>query len=297
MSGTGRNTAVNIMLLLGAVRWYNLALIVLSQYCIAWFVFLPQTEIQHLLQDLRLHLIVLSTSLSLGGAFVINGFYDMDKDLVNHPQRVVLFRLLGQNFMLNMYALITVVSLLLALAASLKVFVFVAFLVFMFWFYSHKLQKLPLIREIAGTLLAISPLIAIWLHYGKMHIGFAMYMSSLAIVGFTREVVKDLTGNKGNLIFGYQTVVVATSQGFAKRWLAWVNVLLASFYAIGLFTLIKKWDYFALISSFSIVAALVMSLSLLLTRSENSYRIADTLLKAVIVIHLLSLAVSDFIVF
>lgn len=289
MTGTGRNTTLDFLLLLRAVRWYNVALILISQYLIAFFVFHHGQHILPLIQDLRLHLIVLSTSLALAGAFLINGFYDIDKDLVNHPQRVTLFRMLGQNFVLNAYAATVIAAVLLSLAASLKVFVFVIGLVFMFWLYSHKLQKMPLVREITATLLAIAPLIAIWLHYSEMHYGFLIYMGALAITGFTREVVKDLTGNKGNIIFGYQTVVVAAGQYTAKIWLLAVNVLLALAFFLGFVIFIRYWDYYSIISCFTICSTLLISLFCYLNRDQKKYEIADIALKFIIVFHFGSL--------
>lgn len=288
MTGTGRNTLVNIMLLLRAVRWYNVGLILFSQYLIAFFVFHTGQQLLHVLSDVKLHLIVFSSSLALAGAFLINGFYDIEKDLVNHPKRVALYRMLGQNFLLNVYASTVVLCILLSLAASVKVFIFIVGLVFMFWFYSHKLQKLPLIREITATLLAIAPFIAIWLHYGSMHFGMFLYVGSLAIVGFTREVVKDLTGNKGNIIFGYQTVVVAAGQQFTKRWLVYVNMLLTIGFAIGFFAFVNVWDYYSIISGFSILCSLLIAFACVFSREQGAYQIADTMLKSIIVIHLVS---------
>lgn len=293
MPGKSRNIFISLLLILRAIRWYNVALVIISQYLIAFFVFQKGTGVSEILYDYRLHLIVISTSMSLAGAFLINGFYDIDKDLVNHPNRVVLLRLLGQNFLLNSYAVITITAILLALIASVKVFIFVSGLVFLFWFYSHKLQKLPLVREITATVLAIAPFIAVWLHYGVMHLPFMIYLGSLAIVGFTREVIKDLEGNKGNIIFGYFTVVVAAGQTFTKRWLALINVLLTISFTLGFFAFVRQWDYFMLISGFSIVSALLVSLASLLASSKSLYQIADTMLKVVIVVHLVSLVFAS----
>lgn len=292
MTGIRRNNALNILLLLRAVRWYNVGLIVLAQYLTAFFVFHSGGGLFDIIYDFRLHLIVLSNSFALAGAFLINGFYDLEKDLVNTPRRVVLFRLLGQNLLLNVYAVTLVLSLLLALIASVKVFIFTSCLVFMYWFYSHKLQKLPLVREVTATLLAISPFAAVWLHFGTMHQGYLIYLGSLAIVGFTREVVKDLTGNTGNIIFGYQTVVVAAGQSFTTQWLVLVNVLLSLAFTTGFFTFVRDPGYFSVISGFSIVCTLLVSVFCYLARNQNTFKIADTILKSVIVIHLISLVFS-----
>jgi len=289
---------INFLLLLKAVRWYNVALTLVSQYLIAVFIFeTPGSRIEFI-YDTKLHLIILSSCLSLAGAFLINGFYDLDKDLINQPQRVVVYKKLGQGFLLNIYAATCVFAILLGLIASFSIFIFVGGLIFTFWFYSHKLQKLPLIREVTATLLAIAPLIAIWLHYGAtFHAGFVLYMGSLAIVGFTREVVKDLEGNKGNIIFGYHTVVVAAGKELAKQWLVFVNLILAIIFLIGFALFVKNWDYFSLISGFSITASFLISGACLVAKSDNLYQVADTLLKVVIVVHLVSLAIAGYISF
>lgn len=292
MNGPKKGPAINTILLLSAVRWYNIGLLGLSQYLIAYFVFSHGSNLWHFLADVKLHLIVLSTSCAVAGAFIINSFYDVDKDLINKPGSVVFNRLLGQNFLLNVYAFLNIVCIFLGLIASVKVFFFCAGLVAAFWFYSHKLQKIPLIREISATLLAIAPMVAVWLHYFTMHYGLLIYLGSLAIVGFTREVVKDLEGNKGNIIFGYKTIVVVAGQELIKRWLVVTNVVLALLFVAGFLIFVKKWDYYSVITAFSISAALLVSFSCMVTKNSRYYFVADSLLKATIVIHITSLVLS-----
>ncbi|MBL7813171.1 MAG: UbiA family prenyltransferase [Bacteroidetes bacterium] len=298
MSSRIRSLTYNLILLLRVVRWYNLGLLVLSQYLLARFVFQSHLDILDFLLHPKLHLLIFATSFAVAGAFIINSFYDVDKDLVNHSRQVVFNRLLGQDFLLNVYAGLNVISLFLALLASTKVFVFCAVLIFLFWFYSHKLQKMPLLREVSASLLATAPLFAVWLHYATYHFGVLLYMGSLLVLGFTREVVKDLEGNKGNIIFGYTTVVVAAGSVFTRRWLVAINLLLTSAWLVGFLTFIPRLEYFSAVSGFSIITSLLVSfICLFPSETERSavYSIADTLLKVAIVIHLLSLPASGFI--
>jgi 4-hydroxybenzoate polyprenyltransferase len=165
---------------------------------------------------------------------------------------------------------------------------FVSGLVFLFWFYSHKLQKIPVFREISASVLALAPLIAVWLHFATMHYGMVIYLGSLFLLEFTREVVKDLEGNKGNIIFGYKTVVVAAGSDFAKNWLFLFNLLCAGLWVTGSLNFPHHWGYYSSISLFSVLASQAISLTLRFSRNESFYPIADTLLKTAIVIHLLS---------
>lgn len=275
-------------MLLQAVRWYNVTLMVIAQYILAVFVFGEATEWAEVLFDRKLHLIVISTSFALAGAFLINAFYDVDKDLINKSRAVLVVRYLGQNFLLNSYAGFNVLAVLLAMMASMKVFVFVALLILMFWFYSHKLQKIPLIREISATLLAVAPLVAVWLHFAELHYGMFLYLGALVVLEFTREVMKDLEGNKGNIIFGYTTVVVAAGTTFTKTWLIILNGLFLVLWILGSLNFMTVWGYYSSISLFAVLVALLVSLIARLGQSVQSYAIGDSLLKAAIVIHLLS---------
>ena len=287
-TGQSRKRLTKLMLLLGAVRWYNVALLALAQYIIAFFVFGEHRTMIQLLLDRKLHLIVLSSSFVVAGAFIINVFYDADKDLVNRSKFAILYRLMGQEFLLNTYAIFTILCILLALIASFKVFIFMAGLVFLFWLYSHKLQKIALIREVSASLLAISPLLAVWLHFAQMHYGFLLYLGSLLVLAFNREVVKDLQGNTGNIIFGYKTVVVSAGSEFSKKWLFTVNLLVVLLWLFGNLNFNNNMGFYSIISLFALCMSLFVSLFVRFSSNSNVYPMADALLKAAIVIHVLS---------
>lgn len=296
MTENRRSTFYSVLLMLRAVKWYNVSLIAISQYLIAYYVFKADLLKNPFSGDIKLHLIVISTTMAVAGAFIINSFYDVDKDLVNDPDSVVFNRLLGQSLLLNVYAGLNVMSILIAMIASAKVFIFVSLQIIAFWLYSHKLQKLPLIREISAVILAISPFVAIWLHFGILHQGFALYLVSLSIVGFTREVIKDMIGNKGNIIFGYTTVVVLTGKRFTSKWLVAFTTLLTSAYTVAFFAYTDKAGYFSIISWFTIVASMLISWSCFLSKSDKYLLVADSMLKATILVHLISLVISPYIV-
>lgn len=288
---------IKILLFLRLVRWYNVGLILLSQYLIAYFVFLDGNNFWILWQDIKLHCLIFGTAFATSGAFIINSFYDLNKDLVNRPKSVVFSRLLGKELLLNVYVVLNVIALMFMLVGSFKIFLYGIILIFMFWFYSHKLQKLALLREISASLLAVAPLFAVWLHYSHWHYGMVIYLGSLLIVGFTREVIKDMEGHKGNIIFGYQTVVVAAGPSFARKWLALVNLLICIAFVIGFFLFAKHLNYFSLISGVSVFTAFVISLVLLFKQDEQFNFVADNVLKMTIVVHLTSLLFSGWVEF
>jgi len=105
---------LKFILLLGAIRWYNLALIAISQYLIYWLTFSEQ-GFSGVLYDVDLHLIVLSSLCTVAGAFIINAFYDQSKDLVNVPKTVIFGRLLGETRLLNLYFVLNSLALFFAI--------------------------------------------------------------------------------------------------------------------------------------------------------------------------------------
>ena len=288
MTGRSRKRWLKLGLLLGAVRWYNVLLLTIAQYILAFFIFGENHVFEKVLWDRKLHLIVLANAFTIAAAFLINVFYDADKDLVNRSKFATLYRLIGQEYVLNTYVALSVTAVLLALLTSLKVFLFMAIFVFSAWLYSHKLQKIPLIREVSASLLALAPLLSIWLHFGEMHTGLLLYLGSLFMLAFTREVIKDLQGNKGNIIFGYTTMVVVTGAGFAKKWLLAVNVLSLTLWFLGNANFNHGMGFYSMVSLISAGLSFLVSAIVGSTSGTQMLPSADAILKAGIVIHLLS---------
>ncbi|MBM3400437.1 MAG: hypothetical protein FJY15_07740 [Bacteroidetes bacterium] len=287
-TGPSRKKWIKLTLLLGAVRWYNVLLLTLAQYIMAFFIFGENRDLEKVLWDRKLHLIVLANAFTVAGAFLINVFYDVDKDLINRSKFATLYRLIGQEYLLNTYVAFNVIAMLLSLLASLKVFLFMASFVSMAWFYSHKLQKIPLIREIAASLLAIATLLSVWLHFGDMHTGLLLYLGSLLLLVFTREVIKDLQGNRSNIIFGYTTMVVVTGAAFAKKWLLAVNVLSLSLWFLGNANFNHSMGFYSIVSLISTGLSFLVSAIVGSNSGSQVLPSADAMLKAGIVIHLLS---------
>ncbi len=298
MSNWRKNFFLSVVFFLGIVRWYNLLLIVASQYLLWWLTF-SDSGIRGLLFDEKLHYIVFASLFSVSAAFIINAFYDVNKDLVNKPKSVIIGRYLGEQNLLNTYVFLNSIALLFAFLVSIKCMVFFGIYSVFCWLYSHKLQKLPLIREVSATLIAMIPLLAIWFHFGHWHWGMFYYMGSLLILLFTREIIKDITGHKGNLIFGYQTLLVA--HGFNRsRWgLALFNTGIF-FPFLGLYILQKSqpilphWhpDYYYFISGITLGVCFMVSWALFLFNKIQSANKLDIVLKFGIVLHLLSIIVK-----
>jgi 4-hydroxybenzoate polyprenyltransferase len=253
-----------------------LALIAASQYLLFWLTF-SDHQLSKVFYDVKLHCIVAASLFSVAAAFIINAFYDVDKDLVNKPKQVVIGKLLGESSLLNLYVVLNFFAVGFAMMASIRVMVFFVCYTVFCWFHSHKLQKMPVIREISASLLTMIPLIAIWFHFGHWHWGMFYYIGSLAILLFTREVVKDMAGHKGNLIFGYQTVVVVAGVKTARWGLVAMNTgFFVMYWALNWIQMVDpvlpNWhpDYYLIISGVSLFTAFWVSWAMFFIRDDSN---------------------------
>ena len=72
------------------VRGYNIAVVVVAQYLASIFIFADDKRALDVVLDWRLFLLVISTSLAIASGYLINNFYDSEKDLINRPNKSVL---------------------------------------------------------------------------------------------------------------------------------------------------------------------------------------------------------------
>jgi 4-hydroxybenzoate polyprenyltransferase len=218
---------VRWLALLRLVRWYNVALTLIAQYICAIWVFDPKRSLDFFLEDYRLHLIVFCTSLIIAGGFIINSFYDVERDAVNHPDRLQIQKHINRDFALRIYLWLNLAALLISALTGIKVFIFMAFFAGALWFYSHKLQRIPFVREVAASLLTVTAIVSVALHYQQYDLWLLVYGFYFMMILFMRELVKDLVSQRGNVIFGYTTLSVWFGEQRTIRLLA--LILLFSF--------------------------------------------------------------------
>ena len=87
-----------------STRGYTILVLVAAQYLSARYILAPQkTWIAHL-TDLNLLLLVFASSFAIAGGYLINNFYDAEKDRINRPQQYLLHQLIPPDRQLFFYA-------------------------------------------------------------------------------------------------------------------------------------------------------------------------------------------------
>jgi 4-hydroxybenzoate polyprenyltransferase len=87
------------------------------------------------------------------------------------------------------------------------------------WFYSHKLSKKPLIGDLSAAVLTVAAFFAVCVYYGFVNKVILIYAVFIVLITLIRELVKDLEGMKGDLVYGYQTLPVVKGVDHTKQWL------------------------------------------------------------------------------
>ena len=72
------------------VRGFNLALIVFAQYITAIFIMAPNQSLSEVIFDRPLFALILATVGAIASGYIINNFYDTEKDIINRPHQSIL---------------------------------------------------------------------------------------------------------------------------------------------------------------------------------------------------------------
>ncbi|MDR1876791.1 MAG: UbiA family prenyltransferase [Flavobacteriaceae bacterium] len=188
------------------VRIVNVIMLILAMYISAIYLFDDEQNILENLKNIKLHGIVFSSALSAMAGYIINFFYDQEKDKVYRPLTTMMQRFINQGTALRIYLLFNVISLTIAAALSYRIFFFFLVYQFLIWFYSHKLSRVVFLNNLTNSVLMIFPFLALFLFYEN----FSSFIICLAIFLFLtiliRDICKDLDSSRYDDLFNYNTL-------------------------------------------------------------------------------------------
>jgi len=268
--------------LFSIVRGYNILIIIIAQYLTSIYILAPQLSIKEILFDFNLFMIVLASATAIASGYIINNFYDSEKDLINRPNKSILDRLVGRRTKLNFYFILNFLSLVSALFVSYKAALFFFLFIFGIWFYSHKLKKYPFIGNLVAATLAVIPLFAVFVYYKNFDLVIFVHATFLFIIISMRELVKDLENLKGDLLQNYRTIPVIYGSLVSKKILTFLSILAL----LPTYLLIAKFDIGAMDYFFlgSIIALLIFVVFLWKSNKKLHYLILHNILKFIVVI-------------
>ncbi len=277
--------------LFSVVRGYNILVVVIAQYLASIYIFAPHKSIKSVLFDINLFMLVLASSATIAAGYIINNFYDSEKDFINKPRKTMLDRLVSQNTKLSFYFVLNFLTLVFASYVSFKAVVFFALYIFAIWLYSHRLKKQPIIGNIVSALLTVTPFFVVFIYYQNFAGVVFAYAIFLFLLVSMRELTKDLENIKGDLTLNYRTVPVVYGEKTSKLMLSILAVFsISSAIILVLFFKIGAMYYFFYLSMLVMVIFLII---LWKSTQKTHYLLLHNLLKFIIVTGVFSIVLID----
>jgi 4-hydroxybenzoate polyprenyltransferase len=263
------------------VRGYNILVIVIAQYLTAIYILAHDKSLGEVLFDVKLLMLVLASATTIAAGYIINNFYDSEKDRINRPNKSQLDRLVSQNTKLSFYFVLNFSAVIMASYVSFNAVLFFSFYIFGIWLYSHKLKKRPFIGNLTSAMLTTLPFFAIFLYYKNFDSVIFVHASFLFLVIFMRELTKDLENLKGDLLLNYKTIPIVFGEKTSKL----ILTILSALTTIPVYLLLTKYDigHMDLFFYLSLLLLLVYLLLLWKSNTKTHYLILHNILKFIIV--------------
>lgn len=286
-----RPLLVKLLSLFSVVRGYNVLVIAVAQYLTSVYILAPEIPVKEVLFDGNLFALVAASALAIASGYIINNFYDAEKDLINRPRKSLLDRQVSQRFKLTTYFVLNFLSVVFASYASFAAVMFFSAYIFGIWLYSHKLKRVAFVGNIVSSLLAITPFFAVFIYYMNFDPVIFVHAGFLFMLILIREMVKDLENMKGDLVYRYETVPVLYGEKTSKIIISVLVILavLPAWLLISEFEIGHMYYYFYT----CIIALFAFALILWRSDSQGHYLLLHNILKFIILLGVFSILLID----
>lgn len=273
------------------VRGYNILIIVLAQYLTSIYILAHNKPLRQVLFDPNLFVLVVASAVTIAAGYIINNFYDSEKDLINKPIKSKLDRLVNQNTKLSFYFVLNFIAVIFASYVSFRAVLFFAIYIFGIWFYSHKLKRLPFIGNLTSAILTITPFFAVFIYYKNFETVIFVHATFLFLIISMRELTKDLENIKGDLALNYHTIPIVYGEQVSKVMLTVLSVLtlIPTFLLLYRFEVGYMYIYFYL----SIILLVIFLVLLWKSKTKIHYLILHNILKFIIVFGVFCILLID----
>ncbi len=287
MSNLLHNKAIAFLKL---IRFENLLMIAFMQFLLRYFVLqkvLALHNIQLELNDGLFYLVVLSTVLIAAAGYIINDYFDVRTDLINHPDTVVVGKVIKRRTAIILHLSFTFFGIAIGMVAALKtgylrfaLFHFAA--AFLLWVYSTHLKKQLLIGNVVVSLLtaavAFMPLVYEmgvmqkrdpefihehhYLIFSCLKITFIFSLFAF-ITSMAREIIKDIEDYKGDKETGGLTMPIVWGILSSKLTAFFLLIITAILLLFVVYNTLKAQRILFSLNNIYIVFTLVLPLVLL----------------------------------
>ncbi len=282
---------LKVLSLFSVVRGYNILVIALAQYLASIYILSPNLPLRQVVFDVNLFAIVIASAMVIAGGYIINNFYDAEKDLINKPRKSMLDRLVSQRFKLTTYFVLNFLAVIAASYVSFRAVFFFSSYIFGIWLYSHKLKKIPFLGNFISAILAITPFFVVFVYYRNIEAVIFVHAVFLFLLILAREMIKDLENLSGDIAQNYRTIPIIYGAKTSKV----IISLLILLTLLPSLLLIFRFDVGYMNFYFIICVLLLVLFIFLLLKAETKkdYVWLHNILKLIIVAGVFSILLID----
>ncbi|NND93746.1 MAG: UbiA family prenyltransferase [Flavobacteriales bacterium] len=256
----------------------------IALYLSAVYLFNPSESIRVTLQDYKLHLDVIALALFIASGFIINAFYDLEKDMINRPKLTFFDRHISRSFSFNCYFVFNLVAGVLSLFVHWQVFAINLLFSIVLWVYSHKLRKVKFLGEIGAAMLSVAPFFSLAIYYQKVTTKMFEFVALIFVFIIGREIVKKLIGIKGDIIIGDKSIPIIIGEERASRFVIFLAVL-----SIGQIVFFIRFLLKGQIDFVFYAMALILSAIIYFEAVAKNHEMVNRLYKILIIMCILSI--------
>ena len=205
-----------IWALLSLVRWYSILLISLALYLSSVYLFNPGLPKLEVLLRPGLHIEIIALCLFIMSGFIINAFYDLEKDMINRPNKTYIEKHISRSFSLNCYFAFNTIAGIISLMIGWKVFLVNVLFSLVLWAYSHKFQHKRFLGEMGAALLTVAPFFSLAVFYENVTWKMLEFVALIFIVLIEREFLKKIIGVKGDFVLGTRSIPIEFGERMAN---------------------------------------------------------------------------------
>lgn len=277
--------------LFSVVRGYNILVLILAQYLTSAFILAPELPLRDIFFDDNLFFLILSSATVIASGYIINNFYDSEKDLINRPKKTMLDRFVSQRTKLSVYFILNLLAIFFASYVSFKAVVFFSIYIFAIWLYSHRLKRILFLGNLVASILTLTPFFVIFIYYKNFETVIFIHATFLYLMIVMRELVKDLENMQGDLIQNYHTIPIVYGEKLSKFFLSILSILAV----IPTMLLITRFDtgYMNYYFYISLVLLVFFVLFLYFSKVKWQFLLLHNILKLIIVAGVFSILLID----
>tara|TARA_B100001540_G_scaffold38698_1_gene34342 strand:+ start:927 stop:1814 length:888 start_codon:yes stop_codon:yes gene_type:complete len=293
MSAFGLNNInfYKVLSLFSIVRGYNIFILIIAQYMTAKYIFDPFQSWKTLFFDINFLFIVLATALSSSAGYIINNFFDSPKDKLNRPNKFFIENLISKKNQFLIYIILNFLSLIIAAQISSYSLIFFSIYILGIYFYSNFIKRSFWLSNFFLSILMIMPFLALSVYFKNFNYIIFCFASYLFFLIFSKDLIKDLESLKGDIVYSYKTIPAVYDSRITKIIFSFlILIIFIPVYYLIIEDLGLMSYYFILCIPFFLIVLLL----LWLYNKDEIYLIIHNLLKAWILIGILSISLLNF---